>query len=217
MMAVPVISFFVAIKTDILITCIVAPFTSLVLVLLHLKFCRWRSLLPLFLGIVPGVAAGVYVLRVVPAYALEIMVGIMLLGFMAWQQFGSLKSGRESWGLGTFAGGLAGFLGSSISFDGPPVAAYGLYVGWRQRPLLATLGVFYLSRALVTCSLQWYAGLYTPEVLRYAVYAVPASILGTFASYPLVKRMSPGVFRILLKVIIVFGALSCLIRGLQSL
>lgn len=142
MMAVPVISFFVPIKTDILITCIIAPFTSLLLVLLHLRFCRWHSLFPLFLGIVPGVAAGLYVLCFVPAWVLEIMVGVMLLFFMAWQQFGSLKSGRESWGLGTFAGGAAGFLGTSISVDGPPVAAYALYVGWRQRPLLATLGVF---------------------------------------------------------------------------
>ena len=36
MMAVPVISFFVPIKTDILITCIVAPFASILLVLMHL-------------------------------------------------------------------------------------------------------------------------------------------------------------------------------------
>ena len=43
MMAVPVISFFVPIKTDILITCIIAPFASILLVLMHLRFCRWRS------------------------------------------------------------------------------------------------------------------------------------------------------------------------------
>ena len=48
MMAVPVISFFVPIKTDILITCIIAPFASILLVLMHLRFCRWRSLIPLF-------------------------------------------------------------------------------------------------------------------------------------------------------------------------
>ena len=123
MMAVPVISFFVPIKTDILITCIIAPFASILLVLMHLRFCRWRSLIPLFLGIVPGVAAGLYVLCFVPAWTLEIIVGVMLLFFMAWQQFGSLKSGRESWGLGAFAGGAAGFFGTSISVDGPPVAA----------------------------------------------------------------------------------------------
>ena len=82
-MAVPVISFFVSIKTDILITCIIAPFASILLVLMHLSFCRWRSLLPLFLGIVPGVAAGLYVLCFVPAWTLEIIVGVMLLFFMA--------------------------------------------------------------------------------------------------------------------------------------
>lgn len=217
MMAVPVISFFVPIKTDILITCIIAPFASILLVLMHLRFCRWRSLIPLFLGIVPGVAAGLYVLCFVPAWTLEIIVGVMLLFFMAWQQFGSLKSGRESWGLGAFAGGAAGFFGTSISVDGPPVAAYALYVGWRQRPLLATLGVFYFCRSLVTCGMQWYAGLYTPEVLHYAICGVPASILGTLASYRLVRRMKPEAFQLLLKIIIVFGALSCLIRGLMTL
>lgn len=50
MMAVPVISFFVPIKTDILITCIIAPFASILLVLMHLRFCRWRSLIPPFPG-----------------------------------------------------------------------------------------------------------------------------------------------------------------------
>ena len=44
MMAVPVISFFVPIKTDILITCLIAPFASILLVLMHLRFCRWRSM-----------------------------------------------------------------------------------------------------------------------------------------------------------------------------
>lgn len=50
MMAVPVISFFVPIKTDILITCIIAPFASILLVLMHLRFCRWRSLIPFSWG-----------------------------------------------------------------------------------------------------------------------------------------------------------------------
>ena len=109
------------------------------------------------------------------------------------------------------------FLGTSISVDGPPVAAYALYVGWRQRPLLATLGVFYFCRSLVTCGMQWYSGLYTPEVLHYAICGVPASLLGTLVSYPLVRRMKPEVFQIILKIIIVFGALSCLIRGLMTL
>ena len=85
------------------------------------------------------------------------------------------------------------------------------------RPLLATLGVFYFCRSLVTCDMQWYAGLYTPEVLHYAICGVPASILGTLSSYPLVRRMKPEAFQLLLKIIIVFGALSCLIRGLMTL
>lgn len=45
----------------------------------------------------------------------------------------------------------------------------------------------------------------------------PSSILGTLASYPLVRRMKPEAFQLLLKIIIVFGALSCLIRGLMTL
>ena len=65
--------------------------------------------------------------------------------------------------------------------------------------------------------MQWYAGLYTPEVLHYAICGVPSSILGTLASSPLVRRMKPEAIQPLLKIIIVFGALSCLIRGLMTL
>ena len=95
----------------------------------------------------------------------------------------------------------------------PPVGAYGLYAGWAPRVFLGTLGVFFIIRASLTCVLQAGAGLYTPEVLRYAAYGLPATVLGTLCAFPFVKRINPEPFRKVLQGIIAIAAIVCIWRA----
>lgn len=217
MVAVPVIALFLPVKTDILIACIQAPALSGLLFLLNWRHCRWKSLIPMVAGIVPGAVAGLWTIQAVPGVWLELAIGILLAFFLCWQQFGRTVPGRESWALGIGAGALSGFLGTSISFEGPPVGAYGLYAGWPPREFLGTLGAFYFARAAAGFALQWKAGLYTPEVLHYGLWALPFSLAGTLLAFPVVRAIRIGAFRIILKCVILAGAAGCLGRSLAGI
>ena len=100
-----------------------------------------------------------------------------------------------------------------ISFDGPPIGAYGLCMGWEPRVFLGTLGVFFVIRGSFTVILQATAGFYTPEVLGYALYGAPGVILGTLLAFPVAKRIPQETFRKVLLVIIGVAGAVCLVRA----
>ena len=214
MVALPLAALFIPIQEVIALSCILNLVMDGMITVLHFRHCKVRALYPLFAGAIPGSIIGLFILQRVPGSVLQGMTGILLLAFVLWQRRAALSpQGRESWFKGGLAGFASGVLGSSISFDGPPVGAYGLYAGWAPRVFLGTLGVFFIIRASLTCVLQAGAGLYTPDVLRYAAYGLPATVLGTLCAFPFAKKINPTLFRKVLQGIIAAAAIVCIWRA----
>ena len=210
MVIIPIMALVLPIHTVILTCCLSGPFMCLLLCLRYGKHCRWRSLLPMLAGVVPGTFAGVWIISVVQGAVLQLLLGFVLLGFLVWQQYGQGAQGHESWQLGGFSGFVAGLLGASVSVDGPPVGAYGLYVGWAPQAFLGTLGPFYFCRSLFACVVQATAGLYTAEIVHLAMFGIVGGFVGTMLTFPLVKRVNVATFRMAVKGVILVAALSCL-------
>ena len=210
MVIIPIVAQVLPIQTTILVCCVAGPVMCSMLCLRYGKHCRWRSLAPLLGGVVPGTFAGVWIISVVPGAALQLLLALVLLGFLLWQRIGHGTRGRESWQLGGVAGFTSGLLGASVSVDGPPVGAYGLYVGWAPQAFLGTMGMFYFSRSLFAFGVQAMAGLYTAEILWFAVFGIVGGMVGTIATFPLVKRINVVMFRKAVMAVIFVAALSCL-------
>ena len=175
MFAVPIAAMFIPIQQVIVLSCILNLAMDGMLTAMHFRFCRVRALAPLLAGAIPGSILGLFILRIVPGQDMQGIVGLLLLVFLVWQQFFHIRAkGGESWLVGGLAGCAAGIFGTAISFDGPPIGAYGLYAGWQPRVFLGTLGVFFIIRGALTCALQAYSGFYSPEVIHYALYGFPA-------------------------------------------
>ena len=77
----------------------------------------------------------------------------------------------------------------------------------KQINTLAALSMIFLI------ILQWKDGLYTPDMLRTAVWAVPCCVIGVLVSVPLIRRLNPHVFRLLLLGMLVFSMLMLFARG----
>jgi hypothetical protein len=215
MVSVPVVALFIPIQEVIPLSCILNLVMDSCIAAMHFRHCRFPALLPMIAGSVPGALAGLFILQVVTGSVLQGAVGALLLFYVYWQQHSRItQAGGESWTRGGAAGFGAGLLGTAISFDGPPVGAYGLYAGWSPRVFLGTLGVFFVIRASMTCILQASAGLYTDTVLGYAAYGIPATILGTLCSFPVVRFINQAVFRRVLLCIITLAGIVCLVRSL---
>ena len=60
--AVPVTALFLPMQDAILISCMTLPFMDMAMSLFHLRFCRWKALIPLLLASVPGSIAGLWVI-----------------------------------------------------------------------------------------------------------------------------------------------------------
>lgn len=215
MVAVPLAAIFVPMHELIPLSCLLNVVMDGCIALLHYKHCRVKALLPMLVGSLPGAFAGLYILQTLSGSMLQAAVGILLLFYVYWNSRQTVTVARgESWLVGGTAGFGAGLLGTAISFDGPPIGAYGLYAGWSPRVFLGTLGVFFVLRGSMTCVLQASAGFYTPMVLEYAMWGAPAVMLGTFLAFPVVTRINVDMFRRVLTCVIGIAGVVCLVRGL---
>ena len=216
MVAVPAAALVLPMHVVIPLSCILNAAMDGSLAFMHFRHCRVKALGPLLLGALPGSFAGLYILQMVSDAVLQGAVGVLLVVYVLWQRVAKAGSKKEdSWILGGTAGFGAGLLGTAISFDGPPAGAYALYRGWSPREVLGTLGVLSLVCSLFTCLFQAQAGFYTPQVLGYAMYGIPACMLGAVCAFPVVKRIRVELFRRALMAVIVVAGLVCLWQALR--
>ena len=214
MVAFPFLAMLLPVHEAIALTCIVNMVMDICLASLHFRFCRVSALWPMLLASVPGSFAGLYILQICSGPVLQGAVGLLLLYYVYWQKtFRARGTIAHPRALGAVAGFGSGLLGTAISFDGPPIGAYGLCMGWEPRVFLGTLGVFFVIRGSLTVILQATAGFYTPEVLGYALYGAPGVILGTLLAFPVAKRIPQETFRKVLLVIIGVAGAVCLVRA----
>lgn len=215
MVAFPLLALVIPVHQLIALTCIINVVMDGCLAGMHFRHCRLSSLWPMLLASVPGSFAGLYILQICSGPVLQGAVGLLLLYYVYWQKtFRARGTIAHPRALGAVAGFGSGLLGTAIAFDGPPVGAYGLCMGWEPRVLLGTLGVFFVLRATVTLVLQGMAGFYTPTVLTCAMYGAPGVILGTCIAFPVVKHISQQAFRKVLLCVIAVAGLVCLVRAL---
>ena len=85
MVALPIVAGFMdmseAVPSSCLVTCIVAGYVAW----MYRRSCRMASVWPMLLGCLPGVLAGVWVLKFVPGTWLQAGLGSLLLVYMLWQ------------------------------------------------------------------------------------------------------------------------------------
>ncbi len=218
MVAVPILVTFIAPATLFPVSCIVATVLSLYMAWLYYKDCDYKILKRLLLGVVPGSLAGVALLLYVKAQYIQLIAGIVMVLFVYLQILRDRKVSTiqraESLGKSLLVGFTAGILITSISFGGPPVAAYALYLGWSRVQAVSIINVFGLLAFLVAMIFQASAGLYTSEVLSLAATGSIASVVGVICATPLAKIIPLKTFKLILLIIIGCGGVLCVWRGL---
>ena len=110
------------------------------------------------------------------------------------------------------SGFASGFANAAISFSGPPVAIYALYVGWDKDTTRGTLSLYFLGISICTCIVQAAAGLYTPVVVKAALWGMPGALVGLVVSLPVARFVRESVFQGILLVMIAFAGSVCIIR-----
>jgi uncharacterized protein len=155
----------------------------------------WRRVLPIVVGLLPGVVLGtMLVSRVNPAW-LKFGTFLALLPLILIQAAGYRRPIRSERSVGVVFGGGVGVLYSVTTISGPPLAVMLSNQGLTKRDFRAALGFIRLAESSFTAVAYAYAGLYSLESLALIPWILPSIALGVPIGAQIIQRIRPETFR----------------------
>ena len=130
------------------------------------------------IGRVPGVLLGAWALTAVSEDRLDLLFGTLLLIGVGLKVSG-LHATRTPWTL-MGAGGLSGFMGTSVAVGGPPIAL--VLDGSSGPELRATLNAFFFVGATISLVVLAVAGEFGTSDLLLTLRLVPSVLIGVVLS-----------------------------------
>ena len=125
----------------------------------------WRRLMPMVIGLIPGIAIGTAKLASVNSSWLRFYTFMVLLPLILLQAAGYRRPIKSERGAGLVFGGALGVLYSVTTISGPPLAIVLNNQGLAKRDFRAALGVVRLAESSMTAVAYAYAGLFTIQSL----------------------------------------------------
>lgn len=214
LIALPLMTLVLDVKTVIVLVNLLALSINIVLGAQLFKHMRARHLTPMLLGAVPGIPMGVQVLKAVSAETLQILLGLVLLGYAGYALSGRLvqRETRTVWAY--VAGFFGGCLGGAITASGPPIIVYTAMQPWSKDRLKATMIGFFLATTVVITIMHAASGLITPAVLSGYGAAFPGLALGLWGGMRCYGRISDTLYRRIIVYLLLMLGVMLLVRGL---
>ncbi|MBE9520847.1 MAG: sulfite exporter TauE/SafE family protein [Proteobacteria bacterium] len=208
LLAIPLMSLFIDIKTGVPLCSLLGTLVTVFLTLRLRKHIDRRKILPLLFGCIPGVAAGTLMLKKAPAGLLSVLMGVMLIAFVLYRLASKQqpRSINPRWAY--VAGFFTGAISSAFSAGGPPTIIYATLRGWNKDEIKATLSGFFLTGGLAVITAHAITGLTTSLVLHYFLLSAPVVIGGMFVGSLLYDRVDTSSYlKLLHYLLLVMGIL----------
>ena len=156
---------------------------------------RWADMKPLFVGSLPGIAAGALTLKAVSVHALQLLLGFILLSFIVFQFLRGRKLFElpDSLPVGLAAGFLCGFTSASVAIPGAPLGVYVILRRWdtdRSRGNMSLYFVFIMGLSVLA---QAMTGLCNAHILGIGLACAAGSMLGQSIGVRLGRGMDTSV------------------------
>jgi uncharacterized membrane protein YfcA len=155
----------------------------------------WRRVLPIVVGLLPGVILGTAIVSQVNPGWLRFGTFIVLLPLILLQAAGFRRPIKSEQAVGYVFGGGVGVLYSVTTISGPPLAVMLSNQGLTQRDFRAALGFIRLAEASFTAVAYGYAGLYTVQSLTLIPFILPSIAIGVPIGAFIIHRIRPETFR----------------------
>ena len=155
----------------------------------------WRRVLPIVIGLAPGVALGTALVSEVNPGWLKFGTFIVLLPLIFFQAAGFRRPIRSERSVGLVFGGGVGVLYAVTTISGPPLAVMLSNQGLTKRDFRAALGFIRLAESGFTAVAYAYAGLYSIESMGLIPYILPSIAVGVPIGAYLIQRIRPETFR----------------------
>jgi hypothetical protein len=155
----------------------------------------WRRMLPIAIGLLPGVLLGTAIVSSVNPGWLRFGTFIVLLPLIFLQAAGYRRPIESERSVGFLFGGGLGVLYSVTTISGPPLAVMLSNQGLTKKDFRAALGFIRLTESTLTAAAYGYAGLYNVESLGLIPFILPSIAVGVPIGAALIQRIRPETFR----------------------
>jgi uncharacterized membrane protein YfcA len=155
----------------------------------------WRRVVPMIVGLAPGVVLGTSLVhRVQPAW-LKLATFMVLLPLILLQAAGFRRPIRAERRVGLFFGGGLGVLYSVTTISGPPLAVMLSNQGLAKQDFRAGLGLVRLAESTFTAVAYYFAGMFSIESAGLLPYILPSLIVGIPLGVRVIRHVRPETFR----------------------
>lgn len=154
-----------------------------------------RRVMPIVVGLVPGVLVGTAILAKVHPGWLRFSTFAVLLPLILLQAAGFRRPIKSERSAGFVFGGGLGVLYSVTTISGPPLAIVLNNQGFAKREFRAALGLVRLAESLMTAAAYAYAGLFKPASVSLIPWIVPSIAIGVPIGGFLIGRLRVETFR----------------------
>lgn len=155
----------------------------------------WRRVLPIVIGLLPGVLLGTTIVSQVSPAWLKLGTYLVLLPLILLQAAGFRRPLRSERSIGFLFGGGVGVLYSVTTISGPPLAVMLSNQGFTKKDFRASLGFIRLAESSFTAVAYGYAGLFTQESMALIPMILPSIAIGVPIGAYLIHHIRPETFR----------------------
>src|SRR5438552_5363868 len=155
----------------------------------------WRRVLPMVLGLAPGVVLGTSLVHRVQPGWLKLATFIVLLPLILLQAAGFRRPIRDERRVGLLFGGGLGVLYSVTTISGPPLAVMLSNQGLAKQDFRAGLGLVRLAESTFTAVAYYLAGMFSSESAGLLPYILPSLVVGIPLGVRIIRPVRPEPFR----------------------
>jgi uncharacterized membrane protein YfcA len=155
----------------------------------------WHRVLPIVIGLIPGVIAGTAIVSQVNPGWLKLLTYVVLLPLILLQAAGYRRPIHSERAVGLVFGGGVGVLYSVTTISGPPLAVLLSNQGLTKKDFRAALGLVRLAESSMTAAAYLFAGLYSSTSMSLIPWILPGIMVGVPIGAQIIQRVQPETFR----------------------
>jgi len=155
----------------------------------------WKRVYPILIGLLPGVAAGSYLIASIHPGWLKFATYAVLLPLILLQAAGIRRPIRSEKLLGVPFGSGLGFLYSVTTISGPPLAMLFNNQGLVKKDFRAGLALIRVAESVLTAIAYYHLGLYAVESQNILWAIVPSVLVGIPLGAYVIRKLDAETFR----------------------
>ncbi len=155
----------------------------------------WKRVLPILVGLAPGVAIGSYLLASIHPGWLKFATYALLLPLILVQAGGLRYPIKAEKAIGVPFGTGLGFLYSVTTISGPPLALLFNNQGFVKQEFRAGLALIRVAESTLTAFAYWHLGMFTVQSLGLAETILVSVLVGIPLGAWAIRKLDPETFR----------------------